>query len=410
MSQGVSRFRTSFTFTEGNVPALAVQGKIVGVNMVNWTVDVAADFDKKRYFDIQVGSTYLHYSKGEGQSMLPEIGAKCVVCIPSDSSPPYVQSFIMPPEIVDLATPDAPKGTTSQPSSGATSSGSSFAGGRPRGVPGDIWFRTRDDNFLVLHRGGVLQLGATELAQRIYIPLKHYIMDISQNYIHHNAGGSVAWGLQEGPGIDHHPTEHWQTFRVYADNKSADLRVKVGKVSDPVGEPTGLEGNQPDIDRLNMAKDDGYIVAEVVISPDGFNAETGSVASPAVKNSTHLRFFFDRSGNTFLRCESVFVRTRKRFSVKADEGIELESKKHVNISAVSGLTLDGGDFSHLKGKTVRLGGGTKQVARMGSTVRITLPPLVVGGAPVVNPTATSPGPITVYGIVSGNCSTDVLTS
>jgi hypothetical protein len=192
---------------EGNVPANFIQGKVVNVNLVNWTVDVTAQFDRKRYFDIQVGSPYMHYSNGEGISVFPEVGAKCMVCLPSDSSPPYVSSFIMPMENTDMAAPDAPKGTTSKSSPSATSSGASFAGGRPPAKPGDIWMRTRDDNFVILHRGGVVQIGCSELAQRLYIPLSHLIMDISNNYAHHNMGGSILWSMQEGAGMAHLPTE-----------------------------------------------------------------------------------------------------------------------------------------------------------------------------------------------------------
>jgi hypothetical protein len=313
----------------------------------------------------------------------------------------------MPVEVTDLAAPDAPKGITSQPTSGATSSGASFAGGRPKAKPGDIWLRTRDDNFVILHRGGVLQIGATELAQRIYIPLKHHIMDVSQNYIHHNAGGSSFWGLQEGPGLDHLPTEHWQTFRVYADNKFADIRIKTGKVSDPFTEPSGDDGNQPDIEELSLGKGDGYIVTEVIIAPDGFNPESGSPASSDTYKQTVMRFFFDRAGGVFFRCKGgMLLATKKRLLVRADEGIDIKSKKDFTVTATTGTTINGGPFTHIKGDVVRLGPGAKPVALQGSMVQGTIPPLpVIGQTADGTPVTGNTVPTIMFSFVSSGSPT-----
>ena len=385
MAQGETRFRTSFTFKEGNVPAEWVQGKIVNVNLVNWTVDVAAQFDRKRYYDIQVASPYMHYSNGEGISIFPEVGAKCMVCLPSDSSPPFVGAFIMPVEITDMAAPDAPKGTTSKSAQNATSSGASFAGGRPQAKPGDIWMRTRDDNFVILHRGGVLQLGCSELAQRLYIPLTHFIMDISNNYAHHNAGGSILWSLQEGAGLEHLPTEYTHSFRVFADNKKADIRVKVGKVSDPIDEPPDdAFPTDGDITNYDLAKDPNFIVAEVVISPESFNPETCRPDPADIRSKTVLRFFFDRAGGAFFRCNgSIVIATKKKLFVRANEEIEFRTKKSFAVLAETGAVIDGGSYSHIRGDTVRLGPGSRPVAYQGCTVKVILPytPMPIPGPP-----------------------------
>jgi len=180
MPQGQARFRTSFTSQAGLTAALFVTGTIANVNVVNWTVDVFSKYDRKRYFNIQVGSPYLHPNSGEGLYVMPEVGATVSICLPSDSAPPYVAAFLMPPETLpDTATADAPAGTRSHGAVSKNASDSSFYGGRPRAQPGDIWLKGRDGNFVILHRGGVLQFGASELAQRICIPLGNHVMDIS---------------------------------------------------------------------------------------------------------------------------------------------------------------------------------------------------------------------------------------
>lgn len=379
MAEGTPRFRNSMTSQAGNKPAEVIQGKIVNLNMTNWTVDVTSQFDRKRYFDIQVGSPYMHYSNGEGMSIFPEIGAKVMVTIPSDSSPPYVSAFIMPMENVDMSAPDAPQGTTSQ-SKPRSSSGASFAGGRPRAKPGDILLRTRDDNFLILHRGGVLQIGSTELAQRIYIPLNNTIMDISENYAHYNSGGSILWSVQTGSTTDL-PTEYTQCVRVFANDQSADIRIKIGHCTDPMIEPS--DGAQDAIDQLGMATKDNPIMCEVVVAPAGFNPQTGTQV-PGAKTSQVFRFFFDEAGNVLLRAKgSIAVRTSKKLQVDAAGGVQFTTDADFNVTAKSGATIDGGAFAHIKGGVVRLGPGDTPVALMGSMVQVMIPytPVPIPGSP-----------------------------
>lgn len=387
--QGKKRFRASWTFQSGLVPAQILQAKVLNVNMVNWTVDVIAQFDRYHFFDVQVGSPYMHYNNGEGLSIFPEVGAQCMVCIPSDSSPPFVMAFIMPHEVVDVAEQDtAGNGGTGSRDTNKSTSGASFAGGRPRAKPGDIWLRTRDDNFIILHRGGVLQLGATELSQRICIPLNHFMMDISQNYAHHNSGGSVVWGIQEGPASSNIPSEHTQTFRVFANTKTADVRVKAGKVTSPLIE-TGDTSVQDSMDVLGIGKD--IWVYEVAVSKDGFEAETGSV-TPTGSDKMSFRFVVDRAGGTVLKAVGgLLIHSQKKLRLVGKEGVEIISMKGITMSSKEGVKIDGGPEAHLKGSIVRLGKGSKPVATQGALVQLTFP---------FTPVPASAVPLVLYGIVT----------
>lgn len=374
---GGTRFRTSFTHTEGLTPAYLVEGRIVNVNLVNYTVDVVSVFDRLIYTDIQVGSPYLHYSRGEGITVVPEVGAKCKVCLPSDSTPPYVQSFVMPNESADVDD----EGGAGKPN---------YAGGRPRLKPGDIMLRGRDGNYVILHRGGVLQIGANELAQRIYLPLGNVIMDVSQDYVHHNAGGTVTWGVHEGPEQEDVPAEFCQTFRVFANSKFADIRVKAGKVRDPV--PLTWAGQQ----ELEKAGIKDQIVYEVAVVRGGFNTETGALErSP---EEAVLQFFFDQSGGAFLGTKgSLALKTAKRLHVQA-ESVHMDAAKEFVITAGAGFTVDTKGAAHIKGQVVRLGPGAKPVAVLGSIVQMTLP---------FTPVVGSPTPMILTGVVSANTSPTV---
>lgn len=404
-----TRFRTSFTSREGFDPALLVQCRIINVNLVNWTVDVISQFDRKSYYEIQVASPYLHYNNGEGLSVVPEVGAVCVVAIPSDSSAPFVLAFIMPPTVVDSGTEDAPNGMAQQqggPQQFATDA--SFDGGRKAPKPGDISLRTRDGNFVVLHRGGVLQIGANELAQRIYIPLNNLITDISENYVHHNASGSVRWGLQDGPSEKNFPSEYMHTFRVFANDKAADIRVLAGNVRRPLGEPS--DGDQEDLDQLEIGNDQKTdpIIYEVAVSKTGFVAGTGEPDSTSVNKNTVLRFFFDRKGGTFLRCKaSLLISTKKKLRIKSTEEMEFECKSML-IKADDGVEISGGKYTHVKGDIVRLGSGGQPVARQGDIVTVVFPPSIIPVMGVVGPGPASGSAVT--GFIMGGQAIGTITS
>ena len=378
---------------EGGAPAYIHEARVLNINFVNWTVDVQTQFDQKFFFDIQVGSPYMHPNKGEGFYVVPEVNAKCLVCIPSDGPPPFVLAFIMPMESKDVPADDQTAG------SGGTD-GATFAGGRKRAKPGDIIMRGRDGQFVVLHRGGVLEIGASPVAQRIYIPLKNVITDISQNYEHHNSGGSINWGISSSSTDDNPETQFTQTFRLFANDEKADIRVAVGNVKQPTPEPAGDEGS---LDLYNEVIGSNEVAIEVGIAPQAYDAGTGAVESNAL-NGTNLKFVFTREGGAFARFEGkVGLRIKDKLQldvdgeiiVNCDENITMNSDKKIALRSQSGV-----DISAKKG-VIRLNGGTKPVATVGSTVNviITVPiPISVGGTPG---TITS-GAVMQGQIASGN--------
>jgi hypothetical protein len=353
------------TSSSGHDPAEMVQCRVIAVNMTNWTVDVRSQYDRHFYADIQVASMYQHYNNGEGFSCMPEVGADCMVAIPSDSSPPFVMGFIMPMESFDTSAPDAPQGTGSHPSAGRNANTASFAGGRPKANPGDMIMRTRDGNFVILRRGGVLQLGANSMSQRIYIPIGNIITDICEQYNMHNVMGSINWGIQEGPTQQNIPGQWTQVFRVNADDKYADVRVRVGKVT-AIGEPASGDGE--DLGALGIGTD-GPVVYEVVVAPGGFT-EDGSPSSTGTVEEVKMRFFFDRLGGTFLRSEgSALFSFKKKLKLKIKEEFELVGEKSGTITFKTGLDIDGGAYTAIKGKVIRLASGKKKVARAGDVVQ-----------------------------------------
>lgn len=395
-------FRSSWSQPEGAVGAHILEGQVVDINLVNWTVDVITKFDQKWYLNVQVSSPYMHFNRGEGIYAMPDIGAKCHICIPSDGPPPYVHDFIMPQETIDGASEDAPDGTDGG-KGGVTqeATAASFAGGRRRAKPGDISIRNRDGSFIHLHRGGVLQIGSTELAQRIYIPLQNLVTDISQNYRHYNTGGSINWFVAQGESSTNPPTVSRHTYRLLANDEKATVRVAIGKLSDVISEPD--EQTRSDLLQLGFGGDNQPTICEVIVAPDAISADDGAMTGDTRKASV-LRYFFDKGGNTLFRTSGSIVvkaKGRLRLRITGDTDLSGDGNMAMTFGGTGRLAVEGG--LDITAPIIRFNGGTAAAARVGSTVTMT----VVAPIPITVLVAGVPSPGT---ILTGAVFTGIITT
>lgn len=146
--------------------------RVVNVNIEDWTVDCVGGMGTT-WSDLQVMSPYFHYMNGEGIYAQPEVGSMCWVCKPSSGrfATPFVLGF---------------QSINDQDNDG-------FRGGRQTLNPGDVMLRTRDENFVILRRGGVLQMGATPTCQTMYIPLQNVLKQFCESYQLSTFGGDMLW-------------------------------------------------------------------------------------------------------------------------------------------------------------------------------------------------------------------------
>lgn len=382
-------FRTSWSQPEGVVGAIIIEGVVADLNLSIWTVDVVSKYDQKFYPNVQVSSPYMHPFSGEGIYIMPDIGAKCHVCIPSDGPPPFLMDFIMPQEtITNVGTEeeDSGGGAAEQPSD------ATFSGGRPKPKPGDIYIKGRDGNFVILHKGGVLQIGSANLAQRLYIPLQNLITDISQNYRHYNTGGSINWFLAQGESKDNPHTILKETYRLRAADKEASIRIATGEVRDPVRESDADVRSR--MAGENMATKENPIYCEVTLAPEGFEADSGATREDT-PDKTVLRYFFDKAGNVLLRTEgSAFMFARYNITLEAKQIMELVSNRLV--VRTTGGTILSEDYLNITTKNLQINAGNKPVAHVGSVVEVFTPttPFVTAApipVPSTPPTAIPPG-------------------
>lgn len=199
--------------------------EITDVNRKTWTCTVATKHSAKTFSDVQWGAPYHHNTGGEGIHYMPEIGAHCYLALPVDHTPPFIMAFVAPPSVqtkAGAAPAAAEEGAEAPPAD------VSYQSNRPDLSPGDIAFTTRDENFLILRRGGVVQLGATPMAQRVIVPVRNFVHDFAENYELATPGGDVLWTVDR-PELDPagKPACSW-TFHMqeFSTDKKATVRVR----------------------------------------------------------------------------------------------------------------------------------------------------------------------------------------
>jgi hypothetical protein len=336
--------------TSGLSPAWVETGVVANVNVKNLTIDWVSQYTGKQITDLQIMTPYLHFNNGEGFTCVPETGAICVLCFPSDDESPFVMGFLAAPEnegadvgdvskkITDPGTETeegksikesnqaATKGTTSGGSTASTRnvSDASYRAGRPLLNPGDMLWQGRDENFVILRRGGVLQIGATQIAQRIYVPIRNYIRDFCENYELNTAAGSLSWETlrQENNPSGDAPTELVLLAREHAQDKKASIKISVGSLEDATKPPGG---------------DTTFL--EVVVAPESIAADDGKVSG-----TPEYVLRIDKSGNTYSMQagkRTVEVKGGDKLTVTGNRDVSIKGNQTTNITGNDSTTVVG---------------------------------------------------------------------
>ena len=154
------------------IPAKIERARVIDVDISTYTLTVATAFAKKPMTAIPFATPYQHFNNGEGIYFMPEVGSLCWLCEPSDGSVPFVLAWCSAQDEAD------------------------FTARKQQLNPGDIYLGTRDENFLILRRGGVVEIGATGICQRIFMPVNNTINDFCENYNLHSLGGDLEWTIK----------------------------------------------------------------------------------------------------------------------------------------------------------------------------------------------------------------------
>jgi hypothetical protein len=222
-------------------PVIA-RAKVLDVNPTHYVCTVAIELYGQVLTWVSFASPYQHSANGEGVYCMPEVGSVCWLCWPSDGHMPFILGWM-----------------TAQ-----TSGDSSFRANKMDLNPGDIYLGTRDENHLILRRGGIVQIGATPLAQRYYVPIDNVIRDMCENYHLETLGGELSWVVKIPEENKEGKLETCLTLEAmeFADDPKSVATLKIG--SHGSGDKTILS-----LKLRESGAEAAKLVHDLVLSKDG---------------------------------------------------------------------------------------------------------------------------------------------
>jgi len=345
--------------TEGFEAAWVEKGTITDVDLTEYTCTVLSEYSGKDLPGVQIMSPYMHPHAGEGIFALPDIGAICMVCFPSDNDPPFVLGYLSALEAAGTAesknlddsvgqvgnATEEVAGTTSTGAYKAPKTKATFRGGRMKVNPGTIVLAGRDGNHVVLHRGGIVEIGSTPMAQRFYIPVMNTIRDVAENLHAMTPGGQMSWTVdrKEDDAGGSASTVYRLSLRDKVNDAKATVQVRMGHV-------------------------DSSKRIEVQVAPGGVDVADGTVSvSPVYKMTV------DSSGN-----QVATLKGKLTYQILAGRSVTITGTDTLTVSGVRSVTL-GGESKTLTG--VQSTKGTLSTEIWSGAKIIQAPMVMVGPLP-----------------------------
>lgn len=377
-------------------------GEVVRSHPETFTVDVASDHDRRFWEGVQVLSPYMHQAGGAGFTVMPEEGAKVMLIIPSDSSPPCVLGFRAPNR--PPAPADDQEGTLDPQKQARTPVAQPrFDGNRPPHPRSTQSWMGPDNQGIVLHPGGILETRSGGFNADLYFD------DGSRRSFYRAKeavwpGGSVHEKQRKVGTQERYETTH--VARHKPADAQASMRVRYG--GQPLGEPSSKDVSWKALaGSIDATEDD--MAMEVAVIPQGFSTQDGQPAKGNSFESSVMRVLTTLTGTLLLRFVRVGLRVLKRMRIEVGEDFVLKGKKG-SLEFSEELSLGGKSTTNISGSQIRLGGGKRGVMAQGDVCMFTIPPgtavegllegakfigVFTGVGPPIAATMVSPGSPTV---------------
>lgn len=222
--------------------------------------------------NIQYAPTYIT-TDGSGSFVSPERNSVVWLMFPSTGRTPFIFAFSVPPKQTD----EGDEGEEPD----------DFRQNRPVINEGDqVLASGRNGGFAILRSSGVLEVGASQLAKRVYLPLRHTIRDFFENWFGHGVGGSLTWEARredDQHGVDRTPIEFKLDVKEFAEDEPI-IKLRVGRVAEedaealPQGALGAIIGSLNINEKVKLWVDRNGTVASVIYGPT-----TASFMGPRVE-------------------------------------------------------------------------------------------------------------------------------
>lgn len=344
----------------GYLPAVVETVRVVNVNIDAWSVDVVSEYGNKRWFDIQVMTPYFHYVNGEGIYVMPEVGALAWLCKSSagDRAEAFILGFQSPYD----------------------ESEDGFRDGRSALNPGDIMMATRDENFIILRRGGVVQLGSTPICQTMYVPINNIIRHFCEKFEINAFGGELLWETWRRE--ESSDEDVFTTFYLNAKEKADDpghvAKLSIGSHGD--GDPLRLQ--------LTMYPDGtegAEFVADLQIDNEG-NVTWDSRFNYTIVAAKNFTVTTEEESITLDSAKDFYAKSAEAMNMESGGDMVAASGGKSELTAAKGMTVDG--------QTIKIGAGASaEKMVLGTQLQNVLKQLCIAIKSLVSVPGVSGGPL-----------------
>jgi hypothetical protein len=282
-----------------------LMGVIEAVDTTHYTCTVRTEFSL--LYDVPVTPLFLS-PNGQGVWFLPEVGTRVLVGTIGKSSRNEYSFLIGACFHVDSSSTD--DSTALEDGSAVEDvSNVDFRNNRPILQPGEIVLSSSDRNFIVMRKGGIIEIGATQAAKRFYVPLQNLVRDLCQIYELQSSAGSLhmtrkesdeAWGTVELEIPAAAPDGEAATEVITSQKVPTEMNLRVKAFesdTDPVVSIDFGNVTRTFLEEEGRDEEDPGNIIHDSLTAKNENGLAEILARININNV--LRLFVDRSGNVF---------------------------------------------------------------------------------------------------------------
>lgn len=341
--------------TGTNQPCRTVRATVVATHPGQRTVDVEVDNQDQLLYEIEYSVPYGCEATGTFIDFVPEPGACCYVMFPSDGTRPLIIGWVTSPKSNEYDALGEPT--------------DSYVGGRLGLAPGDLALYNNKGTFVIARHGGTLQVGASPMAQTMYIPVENLIRHFFQNYEGKGIPGEIHWKHGAMKDEDGKTTVqmYWGT-KQFAEDQHLTLTVRAGRAGEEEFSP-----KQEELFGATKTKPYEYGLATDYGSNDPEKTTVLSVCVDPTNTGCTYVYQLDTLGNVFHKisgsvhweldsanihfAEGFHIRFGSANSVEATAAGTLQAKvQQLLVDAMADIVVKATTSCTLDGQQIKLGG------------------------------------------------------
>jgi len=155
---------------------------------------------------------------GTGSYEVPEVNSTVWICVPSTEGIPFILGHAPIPLQTDEDDGDP----------------NDYRMNRPVLNEGDEMVASKESGYVILRKGGMLEVAATQMCRTFWIPIENLVHTIAENFIVDTTGGSLSLLTRdedETHGADISPTEFKLNLKEFANDEFDIFDLRIGRIA-----------------------------------------------------------------------------------------------------------------------------------------------------------------------------------